>query len=82
MSPLISDMKLQYDVSVVQSIVPNPKKIPYLLKNDLANFYINFNGKLTKAFELKISYKDSRNKYYSKIIKIDPKNSNANNSWV
>lgn len=62
MSPLISDMKLQYDESVVQSIVPNPKKIPYLLKNDLANFYINFNGKLKKDFVLKISYKDSRNK--------------------
>lgn len=62
MSPLISDMNIEYDESLVESIVPNPKKIPYLLKNDLANFYINFNGRLTKPFQLKIHYKDSRNK--------------------
>ena len=82
MSPLISEMKLEYDQSVVESIVPNPNRVPYLLKNDLANFYINFNGKLTKPFELNISYKDSRNQSYQKTVTIDPKSSNVSNSWV
>jgi len=58
---LITDMKIEYDESIVTSIVPNPKKMPYFLRNDLANIYITFNTRLTKPTTLKVSYTDISN---------------------
>jgi hypothetical protein len=49
----------------VDSIVPNPDKTPYILKNDIATFYITFNGKLLEPFEVNISYKDTLGNTYS-----------------
>lgn len=47
LTPLIShvDLTIKQDKDI-QSVVPNPKSIPYILKNDLINFYVTFNGAL------------------------------------
>lgn len=43
LSPVITKIELEFeDKSQIDSIVPNPEKLPYILKNDLANFYITF----------------------------------------
>jgi hypothetical protein len=46
LSPVISNIRLKYDKNVVQSIIPNPESLPYILKGELVNFYINFKGQL------------------------------------
>ena len=33
LSPVISQIKLQYDESIVESIVPNPENLVYILKD-------------------------------------------------
>lgn len=81
LSPVICDIQLTYDESKVESVVPNPKKLPFILKDDLANFYFTFNGKLTEAFKINIKYKDSANKSYEETIKIDP-NGKREERWL
>jgi predicted transcriptional regulator len=46
MSPVISQMRLSYDKNLVESIIPNPESLPYVLKNDVVNFYVTFKGQL------------------------------------
>jgi hypothetical protein len=48
LTPVISKINLEYDKSVVLSIIPNPTSIPYILKNQVVNFYITFKGQLEK----------------------------------
>ena len=81
LSPVICDLQLQYDEQKVESIVPNPKKLPFILKDDLANFYFTFKGKLTEVFKIKITYRDSTNKNYEETIKIDP-NGKREEKWL
>lgn len=52
-------MKLKYDKKVVQSVIPNPESLPYVLKGELVNFYINFKGQLQEPTTLSFSYEDS-----------------------
>lgn len=73
---MISDIQLEYDESQVESVVPNPKNMPFILKDDLANFYFSFNHKLTKLFKINIQYKDSTGKKYKETIEIDPNGKN------
>lgn len=42
--------------------MPNPKSLPYILKNEIVNFYITFRGQIDKKTTLKFSYEDSMNK--------------------
>ena len=65
LSPLISKLHLTYDKSKVQSVVPNPEKNPYLLKNEVANYYFTFNGRLKEPMPVLISYTDSMGLSYS-----------------
>ena len=46
LTPLVSEISLKYDVDLVESIVPNPKSIPYILKDDPINFYVTFKKRL------------------------------------
>ena len=48
LTPLISDIDLKYDKNIVESIVPNPASIPYILKDDIINFYVTFKGQIEK----------------------------------
>ena len=49
-------MNLKYDKTIVESIVPNPDSIPYILKNEVVNFYVILKGQLDKSAEFKFSY--------------------------
>ena len=33
LSPVVTDVELEFDESLVESIVPNPISMPYVLKN-------------------------------------------------
>jgi hypothetical protein len=39
--------------------VPNPKTLPFILKDELVNFYVNFKVPLNKAADFVFKYKDS-----------------------
>jgi hypothetical protein len=66
-------MKFNYDHQLVESIIPNPESLPYVLKNELVNFYVTFKGQLEKPAIFSFAYEDSRNKlpFKSEIV-IDP----------
>lgn len=42
--------------------MPNPAKLPYILKGEVANFFLTFKGQLAQATSIALSYTDSRNK--------------------
>lgn len=46
LSPGINNLKIKYDQNVIESIVPNPEECPLILRNEVANFYLTFKGKL------------------------------------
>lgn len=57
----------------MESIVPNPKSLPYFLKGELVNFYVTFKGQLAQKAYFSFSYEDSLNKLpYSIDIVVDP----------
>ena len=62
LTPLISDISLKYDKNIVASIVPNPTSIPYILKDDLVNFYVTFKGRIEKETDFSFEYEDSVSK--------------------
>lgn len=73
LSPVISNIKLKYDKNVVQSIIPNPDSLPYILKGELVNFYINFKGQLQEPTAMSFSYEDSVTKLpYTAEIHVQP----------
>jgi len=74
LGPVISNLSLEYDDSKVESIVPNPKKNPYILKNDITHFYFSFRGKLSEPFPIVIKYTDSYNQNYCEKITVDCNN--------
>lgn len=70
LTPLISKVNLTTkDESQIESIVPNPKSIPYILKDDVINFYITFKGPLEHQTKFSFEYEDSVTKlpYKSEI---------------
>lgn len=74
LSPVISKMKLSYDKNLVESIIPNPESLPYILKGELVNFFIAFKGQLSQPTSFSFSYEDSLNKLpFKSDIEIDPK---------
>lgn len=42
LTPIITSFSLNFDPSVVESIVPNPRQMPFILKNEPVNFYVIF----------------------------------------
>lgn len=57
----------------MESIIPNPKSIPYILKGEIVNFFITFKGQLEHKANFEFSYIDSHNKMkYQSEISIDP----------
>ena len=47
LTPLIEKIRLNFDKTDVESITPNPATIPYIIKDNIANFYVTFKGKIT-----------------------------------
>ncbi len=73
LSPVISKMNLSYNKSIVESIIPNPMSLPYILKDEIVNFFITFKGQLSKPTSFEFCYEDSLNKLpFKSSIKIDP----------
>jgi hypothetical protein len=65
----------------VESIVPNPESLPFILKNELVNFYITFKTQLTNKTTFSFGYKDSKNKFpFEATIEINPEGQNI--PWV
>lgn len=61
LTPVISEVFLNFDKNVVESIVPNPAKLPFILKGDVASFFITFKGQLLKPTSISLSYTDTLN---------------------
>ena len=74
LSPLISKINLRYKKDdQIESIFPNPKKIPYILKDDVVNFYVTFKGPLTEKKEFTFEYDDEVNKLpFKSSVVVDP----------
>ena len=74
LSPVINKMSLEFDKEIVESIIPNPESMPYILKNEIVNFYVTFKGHLNKSAKFTFEYEDTLNKlpYQSDII-VDPR---------
>ena len=72
LSPLITDFRIEYDENMVESITPHPKDIPYLLKNEIAQFYIHFKGRLTHPFAVSLSYRDHLGIEQKQNVTLDP----------
>lgn len=73
LSPVISNISLDYDSNLIDSIIPNPQSLPYILKNELVNFYITFKGQLSTSAKFRLSYEDSQNKQlYESVMEISP----------
>lgn len=51
-------MEVDFDESIIDSIVPNPKEIPFILENNPMNLYIKFNDKFTKSTKFTLRYTD------------------------
>ena len=62
LTPVISGVQLDFDSAVVESIVPNPARLPYILKGEVANFFLTFKGQLAQPTSIALSYTDSRNR--------------------
>lgn len=58
LSPVISKMKLAFDNKIVKSVIPNPNSLPYVLKGEIVNFFINFHGQIDKKTMIAFSYED------------------------
>lgn len=74
LTPLISKVSLKCaNENELESIVPNPKSIPYILKDDVVNFYITFKGPMTEKKEFTFEYEDSITKMpYKATIDVLP----------
>lgn len=46
LSPVISKINLKFDKNIVESVIPNPESMPYVLKDEFVNFYVTFKGQL------------------------------------
>ena len=77
LSPVIKKIDITGDKNNIESIVPNPDKCPYILRNEVANFYFTFKGKLKEPVKLNLNYTDSMNNNYSGTVEILPKTTNC-----
>jgi hypothetical protein len=55
LSPVITDIKLDFEENHIESIIPNPKDVGYIIKNEAANFFVllkdGFKDKTVFKFE-------------------------------
>jgi hypothetical protein len=73
LTPVISKISLKYDKDIVESIVPNPDSIPYILKGEVANFYVTFKGQLNQKTVVSLEYLDSMNNLpFASSVEVSP----------
>ena len=57
--------------------MPNPEKVPFIMKNDVANFYLKFKKPFSETQRITFSYRDSiTNEPYQSDIEINPHDEN------
>lgn len=62
MSPLITKLDLKvHNLELIESIVPDPQKIPYILKDDVINFYVTYKKLESSHLSFTFEYEDSLN---------------------
>lgn len=78
LTPLISKVELKCDQEKeIESIVPNPKSIPYILKDDVVNFFVTFPGPMAGKKQFTFEYEDSVTKLpYKASIDVNPDSPN------
>jgi hypothetical protein len=85
LTPLISKVSLKClnGEKDINSIVPNPKSIPYILKDDIINFYITFSVINSKKKQFCFEYEDSMNNFmYKSEIELPPITVKTNTPFV
>ena len=73
LTPVISKVSLKYNKELVESVVPNPESIPYILKGEVANFYVTFKGQLNQKTVISLEYLDSMNNLpFASSVEVSP----------
>lgn len=69
LSPVITDFAIDFDEKVVESITPNPKSMPYILKDEPVQLFLRFIHGFQGKTTVSIRYTDTLNKlpYESKL---------------
>lgn len=69
LSPIITDFEFKFDEKIVEAVVPNPKAMPYVLKNEPVCLYVLFRPGFEGNTSFTFSYTDSVNKkaYHSTV---------------
>lgn len=66
LTPAITDFNVEYDEKAVDTVIPNPKEMPYILKNDPVNLYFLLRPGFEGEFEVKVSFTDPVSKKVEK----------------
>jgi len=59
LSPSLTNFSFDYDSSLVDTVIPNPKNMPYVLKNDPVNIYVIFKANASGTFNFNLTYSNS-----------------------
>ena len=77
LTPIISKVKLSFNEKAVESIVPNPTSIPYILKDDVVNFFVTYKKPFDSTEKFTFEYVDSvTNLPYKSEISVEPESEN------
>ena len=56
-SPVVDGIEVKFDESIVSHSVPNPNKVPYLLKNDPMTLFFFLNKNINEDFKTEVKLK-------------------------
>ena len=71
MSPVITEFAVDFDEKAVETINPNPRSMPYILKNEPVCLFVAFKPGFEGETKLTLRYQDSLNKLpYEKSVTI------------
>ena len=62
LSPTITDFSFEFDSEIVESIIPNPKEMPFILKNEPVNIFVLLKPGFEGSARFALSYRDSATK--------------------
>ena len=85
LSSFLTDIRLQYDESIVQIITPLPENLEFIRKNETVNIFVFFNKKFTdmKETEFKLSYINSlKNERDNELINIKINDMTINQNFI
>ena len=62
LSPAITEFELAYDDAAVEGIIPNPKEMPCIMKNEAVNLFVFLKPGFEGGARFSLSYRDSATK--------------------